>query len=168
MPRIYRIYNDVGDLYTFAVETQGNKYVIKSEQNTFEVEFKGQGTKEWEYIFEVNGRPRRVEFDEGYVVIDGAEIFRIDRITEEEAKEGKSLEELIKGKEGEVISPLQGRVVQIRVKEGDVVNKGQPLLSIEAMKSETVISAPKAGTVKKINVKPGQGVRKGDVLLIIE
>ncbi|MGC9105555.1 MAG: biotin/lipoyl-containing protein [Thermoprotei archaeon] len=168
MAKIYRVYSDTGDLYTLAVETQGNKYVIKTEQNTFEVEFRGQGTKEWESIIVVNGNPRRVEVDRGYLIIDGSEVFRIDRISEEAPKEGATLEEMLKGKEGEVLSPLQGRVVQIRVKEGDAVNKGQPLLSIEAMKSETVISAPKAGVVKKINVKVGQGVRKGDVLLIIE
>ncbi|MCG2909995.1 MAG: biotin/lipoyl-binding protein, partial [Stygiolobus sp.] len=78
------------------------------------------------------------------------------------------LEEVIKGKEGEVLSPMQGRIVTIRVKEGDTVTKGQPLLSIEAMKSETVISAPIAGTVQKVLVKPGQGVKKGDLLLIIK
>jgi len=168
MPKVYRLYNDVGDLFTLAVETKGDKYEIKTENNTYEVEFKGRGTKEWESIVIVNGRPRKVEVDQGYLIIDGSEVFRIDRLSEEAPKEGAALEELLKGKEGEVVSPLQGRVVQIRVKEGDAVNKGQPLLSIEAMKSETVISAPKAGIVKKVNVKPGQGVRKGEVLLIIE
>ncbi len=75
---------------------------------------------------------------------------------------------MIKGKEGEVMSPLQGRVVQVRVKEGDAVNKGQPLLSIEAMKSETIISAPISGLVEKVLVKGGQGVKKGDILIIIK
>lgn len=58
--------------------------------------------------------------------------------------------------------------MQVRVKEGDAVNKGQPLLSIEAMKSETIISAPISGLVEKVLVKGGQGVKKGDILIIIK
>jgi biotin carboxyl carrier protein len=106
--------------------------------------------------------------DNGWIVLDNAELFRAERITELPTQEGQSIEEMIRGKEGEVISPLQGRVVQIRVKEGDAVNKGQPLLSVEAMKSETIISAPISGIVEKILVKQGQGVKKGDVLIVIK
>ena len=54
------------------------------------------------------------------------------------------------------------------VKIGDVVNEGQPILIIEAMKTMNHIPAPKAGTVKNIIVKNGSPVEFGDPLILIE
>ncbi|EWG07888.1 MAG: biotin carboxyl carrier protein of acetyl-CoA carboxylase [Candidatus Aramenus sulfurataquae] len=166
--KLYRAYLDTGDTYLLAVDSKGDKRVVKTDTNEFTIEYLGKGTRENEYLFKVNGTIHRVYVESGYVLVDDASVLRLERLTELPTKEGESIEELIKGKEGEVISPLQGRVVMIRIKEGDAVNKGQPLLSIEAMKSETIISAPVAGIVEKILVKQGQGVKKGDVLLIIK
>ncbi len=166
--KLYRAYADTGDTYIMAIDSKGDKDKIKTEHNDFEVEYIGKGTRENEYIFKVNGKIHRVFVDNGYILLDNASVFRLERLTELPSKEGESIEEMIKGKEGEVISPLQGRIVTIRVKEGDAVNKGQPLLSIEAMKSETIISAPISGIIEKIIVKSGQGVKKGDALLIIK
>ena len=54
------------------------------------------------------------------------------------------------------------------VKIGDVVNEGQPILIIEAMKTMNHIPAPKAGIVKNIIVKNGSPVEFGDPLILIE
>ena len=166
--KLLRISSDLGDNYVATYDQKGNKDIINFEGNKFEIEYIGPGWREGEMLFRINGEIHRVYIDNGFIVIDDETIFKVDRITETPVEQGKSLEELIKGKEGEVLSPMQGRIVQIRVKEGDAVTKGQPLLSIEAMKSETVISAPVSGVVQKILVKPGQGVKKGDLLLIIK
>ncbi|BCU70443.1 biotin/lipoyl-containing protein [Stygiolobus caldivivus] len=166
--KILRVFSDLGDVTTMTYDQQGNKDKIKTELGEYEIEYVGQGWREGELLFKINGEVHRVYFDKGFIIIDDETFFKVDRVSESAVEEGKSLEELIRGKEGEVLSPMQGRIVQVRVKEGDVVNKGQPLLSIEAMKSETVISAPVSGTVQKIMVKAGQGVKKGDLLLIIK
>ncbi|BFH73663.1 acetyl-CoA carboxylase biotin carboxyl carrier protein subunit [Sulfurisphaera javensis] len=166
--KLLRISSDLGDNYVMTYDQKGNEDIIKFEDNEFKIEYIGPGWREGELLFKINGEVHRVYVDQGYIIIDDETIFKVDRITETPIEQGKSIEELIKGKEGEILSPMQGRIVQIRVKEGDAVNKGQPLLSIEAMKSETIISAPVAGVVQKILVKPGQGVKKGDLLLIIK
>ena len=166
--KLLRISSDLGDSYIATYDQKDNKDIINFEDNKFEIEYVGPGWREGEMLFKINGEIHRAYIDNGFIVIDDETIFKVDRITETPIEQGKSLEELIKGKEGEVLSPMQGRIVQVRVKEGDAVTKGQPLLSIEAMKSETVISAPVAGVVQKIMVKPGQGVKKGDLLLIIK
>tara|TARA_B100000287_G_C20486586_1_gene723334 strand:- start:306 stop:782 length:477 start_codon:yes stop_codon:yes gene_type:complete len=54
------------------------------------------------------------------------------------------------------------------VKVGDMVNEGQPILIIEAMKTMNHIPAPKAGIVKSIIVKNGSPVEFGDPLILIE
>jgi len=166
--KLIRVSSDLGDNFTVTYDQKGNKDIISFEDNKFEIEYVGPGWREGEMLFKINGEIHRAYIDNGFIIIDEESLFKVDRITETPVEQGKSLEELIKGKEGEVLSPMQGRIVQVRVKEGDAVTKGQPLLSIEAMKSETVISAPVAGIVQKIMVKPGQGVKKGDLLLIVK
>ncbi|WP_138994036.1 pyruvate carboxylase [Larkinella sp. C7] len=65
-------------------------------------------------------------------------------------------------KDGDVGSPLQGRLTKILVKPGDVIAKNQPLFVIEAMKMESIVAAPKAGTVKQVILKEGTVVVQDD------
>jgi 3-methylcrotonyl-CoA carboxylase alpha subunit len=58
--------------------------------------------------------------------------------------------------------------VQVLVEEGASVEKGQPLMILEAMKMEHTISAPGKGKVAKVNFKAGEQVPEGAVLLQIE
>ena len=67
-----------------------------------------------------------------------------------------------------VKAPMPGLVVQVLVEPGQAVQKGDPLLILEAMKMENVIKASGEGTVKKINTKQGEPVDKGVVLLEFE
>jgi len=60
-----------------------------------------------------------------------------------------------------VSSPMPGLVTAIKVAIGDQVEKGAPLLILEAMKMENVISAPQSGVVKNIKVTVGQAVERG-------
>jgi biotin carboxyl carrier protein len=68
---------------------------------------------------------------------------------------------------GGVSAPLPGLVLQVKVKEGDAVQAGQPIVVMEAMKMENVVPAPHNGTVGKVLVKEGDSVAEGDVLLEI-
>ncbi|MHA1596865.1 MAG: acetyl-CoA carboxylase biotin carboxyl carrier protein subunit [Candidatus Asgardarchaeia archaeon] len=67
----------------------------------------------------------------------------------------------------DVISPITGKIIEIKVKEGDKVNRGDTLLVIEAMKMQNEIVASKEGVVNKIFVKEGDIVSKGDKLASI-
>jgi len=60
--------------------------------------------------------------------------------------------------DGKIISPMPGKVIQIKVKKGDKVIKGQTLLIVEAMKMENYITAPSDGEVEQVNVKVGEMV----------
>jgi propionyl-CoA carboxylase alpha chain len=67
-----------------------------------------------------------------------------------------------------VRAPMPGIVRSISVKEGDKVESGDILLTLEAMKMQNAISAPFAGTVKHIFVKVNESVAEGDVLIEID
>ena len=62
-------------------------------------------------------------------------------------------------------APMPGLVSSIHAQAGDAVEKGSPLLILEAMKMENVITAPHAATVKTVLVKQGQAVEKGSLLI---
>lgn len=64
-------------------------------------------------------------------------------------------------------SPLAGSIVQVLVQSGQQVKEGQTVLTLEAMKMETEISAAKSGIVSAVLVKSGDSVKQGDPLLII-
>ncbi len=66
-----------------------------------------------------------------------------------------------------VKSVMPGIVTEVRVAAGDVVEAGQSLLVLEAMKMENEIRAEVAGTVKAVKVAPGQAVRSGEVMIEI-
>lgn len=65
-------------------------------------------------------------------------------------------------------SPLPGVILDIKVKEGDVIKKGQVVLILEAMKMENSISADRDGKVAAIKVGKGESVLEGNDLIIIE
>ena len=65
----------------------------------------------------------------------------------------------------DIKAPMPGMVLELNTAEGDRVEKGQPLLILEAMKMENVIKSPGEGIVKRICVQKGQAVDKNQLLL---
>ena len=62
-------------------------------------------------------------------------------------------------------SSIPGTVDKVLVKEGDVVTKNMPLMTIEAMKMETTVVSTVNGTVDKIYVESGDSVHQDDLLV---
>jgi biotin carboxyl carrier protein len=71
------------------------------------------------------------------------------------------------GTSGSLRSPLPGLIIELKVRQGEAVQAGQPVVIMEAMKMENVIPAPHNGTVKKIFVAAGDSVGEGEVLVEI-
>jgi 3-methylcrotonyl-CoA carboxylase alpha subunit len=70
--------------------------------------------------------------------------------------------------EDKVRSPLPGKIIDLRVKAGDRVSKGQPLLVLEAMKMEHTLVAPADGTIKSVRYAVGEQVVEGAELVEFE
>lgn len=66
-----------------------------------------------------------------------------------------------------VTSPLGAVVVSVDVAAGDSVEEGQKVVTLEAMKMNTVVTAHKSGTVETIHVKAGDGVEEGQPLIAL-
>lgn len=59
-------------------------------------------------------------------------------------------------------------LTEIRVKEGDHIEKGQPLIVLSAMKMEMVVQSPKAGVIKKLEISNGMKLEGEDLIATIE
>lgn len=101
-----------------------------------------------ELFFELNGYPRS--------------LFITDK-TQKGAVQAR--EKAIKGEKSSIGAPMPGKVIAVKVKEGDKVSKGDPLLVLSAMKMETVVSAPFSGTVKRLVTKLEEDLAGGDLLV---
>jgi acetyl-CoA/propionyl-CoA carboxylase biotin carboxyl carrier protein len=69
---------------------------------------------------------------------------------------------------GKVAVPMQGTITKVLVAVGDVVEAGQTVCVLEAMKMENNINADKSGTVAEVKVSAGQSVGTGDIVIVID
>jgi biotin carboxyl carrier protein len=67
-----------------------------------------------------------------------------------------------------VVAPMPGKVIRLLVNVGDVVEAGQGLLVVEAMKMQNEIRSPKKGKVERLHATEGQAVNAGDVLAWVD
>ncbi len=68
----------------------------------------------------------------------------------------------------EIIAPMGGKVIEVKVNLGDTVNEGDEVVIIEAMKMELPIVANESGTVKEIKCKKGDTVEADAVMVVLE
>ena len=116
------------------------------------------------YKIKVNGKTYKVELES----ID-------ERVTKEEVKPVKKEE--VKKEENvsassasgdkKIVAPLQGVLLDIKVKVGDKVKKGDTVAIIEAMKLLNEIEADTSGVIKQILVENGEPVEFGQPLFVI-
>jgi 3-methylcrotonyl-CoA carboxylase alpha subunit len=96
-----------------------------------------------------------------HVFLDGAHVaFVLDDPLDTEAQHHAG--------EGSLLAPMPGRVVALIAKPGDRVEKGAPLMVLEAMKMECTIHAPAAGHVASFHYAAGDQVSEGVELLHFE
>jgi biotin carboxyl carrier protein len=68
----------------------------------------------------------------------------------------------------QVVAPMPGKIVRVLVQEGELVEAGQALLVVEAMKMQNEIRSPKNGKVEGLRVKEGQPVNAGEILAWVD
>lgn len=102
-------------------------------------------------FFELNGQPREVE-----VVDRSIETKAIKRVKADPADPTH------------VAAAMPGMVIGVIITVGSKVTKGQKLLSLEAMKMETVINAERDGEIAQLLVQSGSQVEAGDLLLVLK
>ena len=142
----------------FKFSINGNQYesaVINVEDNVAEIE--------------INGTIYKVEVDKELKTSKTPKLVRPVAVpsTDFQPSVAKtSSPESPKGA-GTIKSPLPGVILDVFVKEGDIVKRGQKLIVLEAMKMENNIESDKAGKILSISKGEGDSVMEGDVLIVI-
>ncbi len=133
-------------------------YKFTISGNTYEVEIlevEGNMAK-----LEVNGTPYLVEI---HKEIKPVKTPKLVRPVLKEPQKGIDKKE--GGPKTGIKAPLPGVIMQVNVKPGDKVTKGQVLLMMEAMKMENEIKADNDGEIITVKVNPGQSVLQDEVLI---
>jgi len=68
----------------------------------------------------------------------------------------------------EIAASMPGKVIRVLVTAGDVVEEGQGLVVVEAMKMQNEMKSPKAGRVAEIRARPDATVGAGEILVVVE
>ncbi|WP_024834329.1 biotin/lipoyl-containing protein [Ruminiclostridium josui] len=118
------------------------------------------------YIIKVNGIPYEVEVQEVGGGRPGAAVPKPKAYKPGQTTTAKS-SQLQAGKAGDVVAPLPGTVLKVKVNLGDDVKKGQVLLILEAMKMENEIVAQVDGKVTALTVEAGKAVTAGELMVSI-
>jgi glutaconyl-CoA/methylmalonyl-CoA decarboxylase subunit gamma len=112
--------------------------IIRSRQNKFEILF-----NDISYTFTVETP------------------FSLQRMKVLNSKRDKVVSEFIR-------SPMPGKIIDVLVREGSGVLRGEPLVILEAMKMQNEIISPVNGTIVKVTAKPNTNVMKDDLLVEIK
>lgn len=120
------------------------------------------------YIIKVNGNPYEVEVQEvGVASSNIATAATTNTMTKTIAPHVVKTTQPKSNSTGDVVAPMPGTVLKLKVTVGDAVKKGQVLLILEAMKMENEIVSPADGKVAILNVEAGKAVTAGEVMVSI-
>lgn len=155
--------------YDIELEYQSERYQVRVDGALFDLEAHSLGESRFLLLVNkeshevdvrtVSGNGEKIVFMRGMEIPVTVEDYHLAQIRKRAATAvGPSTERFVR-------APMPGLVVAIKVKPGDEITKGQPLVVIEAMKMENIIKAKADGVVKAILVGQGKSVEKSDILL---
>jgi pyruvate carboxylase len=141
-------------IFLYGMEPEEERLVQLEEGKTLVVQFKLQGPADESGMrrmyFMLNGQPRELHVRDRSVKL-------------EQPMRAKASREV----PGQIGAPMPGKVIGVGAKVGEQVKKGQVLLTLEAMKMETSVTASEDGALVEVLVKIGDQVAAGDLLATI-
>ena len=148
-------YEHENHVYNVTIERRKDNYFITYDNTEYKVE--AEETRPGQLKIKIGDRLIKSVITEGekekFVFVEG-EVFRVRPVELTGMKKTKK-------KGGDLSSPISGKVVSVKVKNGDSVKKGDVLMVIEAMKMEYLIRAPFDGNVEKVNFKEKDQIEIG-------
>jgi len=153
------------------------KYKVRLHGSEFDLEQTKKGIKVNNYQFKpevifngkfyrvfVNGRELKVEFRDNDILLDG-KIIDFDFKSDPHIQTRKGS---IQRKSADIRAAIPGKIVDIRVNEGDEVADQQCLLVLESMKMRNEILSPMAGVIDSISVSIGEQVKSRQLMIKIK
>lgn len=134
------------------VAVEPGSFHILKDNRSYRAEVVEAKFDEKAFVIRVNGNDYTVQVKDRY-----------DLLLEKMGMAGLAATQL-----NDIKAPMPGLVLDVKVKDGDTISKGDAVLILEAMKMENVLKAPADATVKAVKVKTGDAVEKNQVLVELE
>ena len=153
------------------ISRKGNQLTISVDDEVFNVDLVKVGPAEYSLLYK--GRSYNIEVVPGrepkHYTVNTFYFSHEIEVVDAETRYIRSRDNAIGGHASNIIrSPMPGKIVKILVTEGDVVEVGQTVIIVSAMKMESEFKASKAGIVAKISVAEGDTVDGNQVLVEID
>jgi pyruvate carboxylase subunit B len=142
-----------------------SEFKITVHGETFHIKVAGTGHKSEDvrpFFLKVDGKMEEVMVQSLVEVVPSADGVIESNVSSFHSSRPKAV------KKGQITTAMPGRVVKIKIAEGDQVKAGDTLCIVEAMKMENEIHSPMDGTVKKIYIKEGDSVNPDETLMEVE
>jgi len=156
-------YEHENNVYNVSVVQREKHYFVTYDNTEYKVE--AEEIKPGQLKIKIGDRIVKAIITEGnkekFVFVDG-NVFKVRPVELTGHKKTKKKEE------GDLSSPISGRVVKVNVKNGENVKKDDVLMVIEAMKMEYLIRAPFDGKIKKVNFKENDQIEIGQITVDLD
>lgn len=157
----FKINDDLGNELVIAREQENDIHILERSSNQLTFLFKNKRyTAE---IQELSGDGREMK-----LILNSTPFVLKIQDDLDQLVDSMGMNTSVVEAEGDLISPMPGLVLDVKVEEGSQVNVGDPIIILEAMKMENLLQAPISGVVKSVKVSNGESVDKNQLLVIIE
>ncbi|MGB0807192.1 MAG: acetyl-CoA carboxylase biotin carboxyl carrier protein subunit [Salibacteraceae bacterium] len=133
-------------------QKDASNWIINKDDKEYRVEVAHLDTDNKVATIRINGRKYALKLQDQF-----------DQLLKDLGLEGMAVKKI-----SEIKSPMPGLVLDILVKPGDVIKKGEQVLVLEAMKMENIIKSQADVVVKSVEIETGVAVEKGQVLVKFE
>jgi biotin carboxyl carrier protein len=147
------------------IEIEGSRLRYEREDGVVvESDFSVRGTSVLSVL--LNGRSYRVSKGAGTEIWVNGRLLSMEVFDPRDLRPGQGAS-ANQGRQ-EIAASMPGKVIRVLVAAGDMVEEGQGLVVVEAMKMQNEMKSPKAGRVVEIRARPDATVGAGEILVIVE
>jgi len=153
------------------IKREGNVMTIAVDEELYEVDIVKVSNQEFSVLYQ--GKSFNIEVIESrepkhYNVNTLYYKFDVEVVDNESRYRQSRMKSKQVHNDNTIRSPMPGKVVRVFVKPGDIVEAGQALVVLSAMKMESEFKAGKKGVVKEVPVKEGDTVDTNQLLVVID
>ncbi len=135
-----------------AISSDSDQFHILQDGKSYQANVLNSNFNQKTITISVNGNPYTIKIEDEY-----------DQLVKKMGLSATAAQKV-----GDIKAPMPGLILDILVESGQTIEKGTPLVILEAMKMENVLKAEGDGVIKSIEVEKSAAVEKGQILIIME